>query len=94
MHQLWRNQEPWLAARHPLERASLLTVQWKGGGEVAGIPSGSDKVRAYHASLYILDEAAFVPEGEECINAVLPSGAWVIAISTASPGWFAEACTL
>jgi hypothetical protein len=94
VHQLWQNQEPWLKERHPLERASMLTVQWKGGGEVAGIPTGSDKVRAYHASLYILDEASFVPEGEECINAVLPSGARVIAISTASPGWFAEACTL
>src|SRR5215472_14786844 len=86
--QLHRNQEPWLKERHPLERSSLLTISWKGGGEVAGIPAGADKVRAYHSTLYILDEAAFVPEGEQCINAVLPSGARIIAISTARAGWF------
>jgi len=90
--QLWRNQEPWLRARHPLERANATTIQWKGGGEVAGIAAGPDKPRAYHASLYILDEAAFVPEGESCIASVIPSGARIICISTARPGWFAEAC--
>ena len=70
----------------------MLTVAWKGGGEVAGIAAGADKARSYHSSTYILDEAAHVPEGEECINAVLPSGARVIAISTARASWFGDQC--
>ncbi|HMK21299.1 MAG TPA: hypothetical protein VK466_03145 [Terriglobales bacterium] len=89
--QLWSNQEDWLKERHPIERRSLLTVAWKGGGEVAGVAAGADKVRSYHSSTYILDEAAHVVEGEQCINAVLPSGANIICISTAKAGWFGDA---
>jgi len=94
VRQLWENQDEWLRVRHPLVRKSSFSIQWEGGGEVAAIPSGADKIRSFHPTTYILDEAAHIPEGEECLGAVRPSGARIICISTAAPGWFAEQCTL
>lgn len=92
--QLWEYQEPWLKQRHPLVRLNSLTIAWEGGGEVSSIPSGADKIRAYHPTTYIMDEAAFLPEGEECLAAVRPSGARIIAISSARAGWFGDQCQL
>ena len=54
------------------------------------IPSGFEKIRAFHPTRYIQDESAFMPEGEECLNSVLPTGAFIICISTAKVGWFAD----
>ncbi len=92
VRQLWDNQEEWLKARHPLVRRSSFSIAWQGGGEVAAIPSGPDKIRAFHPTRYIQDEAAFLPDGEECLGAVVPTGAYVICISTARAGWFGDAC--
>jgi hypothetical protein len=39
-----------------------------------------------------MDEAAYLPEAEECFNAAHPVTVQVIAISAAAPGWFAEQC--
>jgi hypothetical protein len=94
VRQLWDNQEPWLQQRHRLTRRSTFAIAWEGGGEVASIPSGADKIRAFHPTTYIMDEAAFLPEGEECLSAVRPSGARIIAISTAHAGWFGDSCSL
>jgi|SRR5215469_1231288 len=49
---------------------------------------------SFHPTTYVLDEAAHIPEGEECLGAVRPSGARIVCISTAAPGWFADQCTL
>jgi hypothetical protein len=94
VRQLWDNQEPWLKQRHPLARLSTFAIAWKDGGEVASIPSGADKSRAFHPTTYAMDEAAYLPEGEECLAAVRPSGARIIAISSAHPGWFGDICSL
>ena len=90
--QLWDYQEPWLKQRHPLTRKSTFTIAWEGGGEVSAIPSGADKIRAFHPTTYVLDEAAYIPEGEECLNAVRPTGARIVAISSARAGWFGDIC--
>jgi len=92
VRQLWDNQEPWLKARHPLSRRSTFTIAWEGGGEVASIPSGADKIRAFHPTTYVMDEAAYLPEGEDCLNSVRPTGARIIAISSARAGWFGDEC--
>lgn len=75
VRQLWDSQEPWLKQRHPLVRRSTFTMAWQGGGEVSAIPSGADKTRAFHPTTYVMDEAAYLPEGEDCLNAVRPTGA-------------------
>ena len=71
--QFWDNQDESLKQRHPLRRRSTFTLAWEGGGEVSAIPSGPDKIRAFHPSRYVQDESAFMPDGEECLNAVLPN---------------------
>lgn len=73
--QLWDNQEEFLKQRHPLVRRSAFSLVWEGGGEVSAIPSGADKIRAFHPTTCIQDESAFMVEGEEALNAVLPTGA-------------------
>jgi hypothetical protein len=92
VRQLWDNQEDWLKRRHPLIRRSAYALAWAGGGEVASIPSGPDKIRAFHPTWYVQDESAFLPEGEACLSAVKPAGAHVICISSAASGWFGDQC--
>ena len=92
VRQLWDNQDPWLKDRHPLVKRSTYALAWQGGGEVSSIPSGEGKIRAFHPTWYVQDESAHIPEGEACLGAVLPTGARVICISSAAPGWFADVC--
>jgi len=75
-------------------RRSTFTRAWERGGEISAIPSGPEKIRAYHPTWYLMDEAAYLPDGEECLAAVRPSGARIIAISSARAGWFADQISL
>lgn len=91
---LYRNQPAWLRAMQPLARdPSLLEQEWASGGRVFGIPKGEHKIRLYHPTLYIMDEAAFLPEAEQCYNAAHPVSQQIIAISSAGPGWFGDECS-
>jgi hypothetical protein len=56
------------------------------------LPSGEDKVRLYHPTLYEMDEAAFLPEAQQCYDAAEPVAHQIIAISSAGPGWFGLQC--
>ena len=91
VRQLWDNQEDWLKAR---QLAQWLCHRLGGGGEVAAIASGADKIRALHPTTYVQDESAFLPDGEQSLAAVMPTGARIIAISSAHPGWFGDQVTL
>lgn len=91
---LYRQQPDWLKVRHPLKRdASTLEVQWADGGRVLGIPKGVNKIRIYHPTIYIMDEAAFLPEAQQCYDAAQPVAKQIIAISSAGPGWFGDECS-
>lgn len=92
--QLLRYQEPGLSRLHQIEKKNSFSIVWKHGGAVDAIPGGENASRSFHPSLFIQDEAAHIPEGEESLNAVWPSGARIISISTAAPGWFGDACGL
>jgi len=92
---LYRNQAEFLKSRHPLARdASNLSISWAAGGQIFGIPKGINQVRLYHPTIYIMDEAAFLPEAEQCYNAAQPVAGQIIAISSAGPGWFGDQCSL
>lgn len=91
---LYRNQNDFLKVLHPLAgEASQLSIEWKDGGRVFGIPKGEHKIRMFHPTIYIMDEAAFLPEAEQCYNAAHPVAKQIIAISSAGPGWFGDECS-
>lgn len=91
---LYRNQEEWLRTRHPLERdPSSLEIKWASGGRTFGIPKGEHKIRLYHPTIYIMDEAAFLPEAQQCFDTAQPVAGQIIAISSAGPGWFGNECS-
>ena len=92
--QLLRYQDPGLSCLHPIEKQNAFSIVWKNGGAVDAVPGGANAIRSFHPSLFIQDEAAHIPEGEESLNAVIPSQARIISISTAAPGWFGDACGL
>lgn len=91
---LYRNQPEWLQSLHPLEqRASSLACEWQDGGRVFGIPKGEHKIRLYHPTIYVMDEAAFLPEAQQCYDTAHPVAGQIIAISSAGPGWFGTECS-
>lgn len=93
VRQLHRNQPAWLKAMHPIASESKGEVVWKGGGRVLAIPAGVHKIRLYHPGRYVMDEAAFLPEAEQCYDAAHPVASQIIAISSAGPGWFGDQCS-
>lgn len=91
---LYRNQDEFLKARHPLaSEPSQLEQRWKDGGRVFGIPKGEHKIRLYHPTIYVMDEAAFLPEAQQCYDTAHPVAGQIIAISSAGPGWFGNQCS-
>jgi hypothetical protein len=91
-HILWDNQSDDLKRRHPLKVDSTLHLEWKDGGEFFGIPCGETKIRIHHPTIYIMDEAAFLPGAQQLYDAAHPVAGQIIAISSAGPGWFGNQC--
>lgn len=91
---LYENQPQWMKDRHPLKQEpSQTSVEWQSGGRILGIPKGENKVRLYHPTIYVMDEAAFLPEAAQCYDAAHPVADQIIAISSAGPGWFGNMCS-
>ncbi len=90
---LVHNQDDWLKEQHPLASETTTELRWKNRSRIIGVPKGEHQVRLYHPSLYVIDEAAFLPEFKECYNAAHPVAGQIIAISSAAPGAFAELCS-
>lgn len=92
---LYRNQPDWLKAMHKLKgQSSTLSIEWADGGRIFGIPKGVNQMRLYHPTIYVMDEAAFLPEAQQCFDTAQPVAAQIIAISSAGPGWFGDECSL
>ena len=90
---LWRNQPEWMRKLHPIANESLSNIEWANGGRVLAIPAGAKKIRLYHPTRYVMDEAAFLAEAEACYNAAKPVCQQIVAISSAGPGWFGDECS-
>jgi hypothetical protein len=92
---LHRNQPDWLRARHPIAHQSRNDIRFEHGGRILGVPAGEHQIRTYHPTMYIMDEAAFLPEAQACWSTVHAAGTpQMIAISSAGPGWFGDECSL
>lgn len=91
----WRNQDPWLKARYPLESKDPLNyeLQFVHGGRVKAIPGGADKVRGFHPTLVIFDEFSIMEDAEQCWNTAGPVTQFMIGIGTARPGWMGDECS-
>lgn len=90
---LWDNQPQWMKDRHPISATSQLSITWADGGEFFGIPCGETKIRIHHPTIYIMDEAAFLPAAQQLYDAAHPVAGQIIAISSAGPGWFGNQCS-
>jgi hypothetical protein len=92
---LYRNQPNWLQDKHPLAGQNANEIRFEDGGRIMGVPAGEHQIRTFHPTCYIVDEAAFLPEAQECWNTVHAAGTpQMIAISSAGPGWFGDECQL
>jgi hypothetical protein len=89
---VYDNQPAWLKKLHPLVRDNALVREFENGSRILGLAKGQNQVRSLHPFLYLADEAAFLEEFRECVDAVSPVAKQIIAISTANPGPFGEAC--
>ena len=90
---LWDNQDEDIKSRHPLKVDSTLHLEWDGGGEYLGIPCGETKIRIHHPTIYIMDEASFLPGAQALYDAAHPVAGQIIAISSAGEGWFMNQCS-
>lgn len=92
---LYRRQPQWLRDAFPLEKdidsQSDLELRFKHGGNLVGIPGGSDQIRSYHPWGYLNDESSFQPDAGECYNEALSAvKGSIIFNSSAGPGWYAD----
>lgn len=63
--------------------------------EIIGFPQGADKIRAYHPTGVLSDEAAFNPEAGDTFAAIKPAiqnGGRYLAVSSANPSFFQHLC--
>lgn len=93
---LYRNQPEWLRKMHPLQSDNSTELRWENGGRVLSVPGGEHQIRTYHPTIYVMDEASFLPEAEQCYNSAKASSPNIqmIAVSSAGPGWFGDECSL
>ena len=94
---LYRNSEEWIRRKW----GKLIRgeeggghLKWSNGSELIAVPSGESQIRYYHPTVFIMDEAAKLPEAEQCYGAANPVAQQIIAISSASPSWFGNECEL
>ena len=96
---LYRNQKPWMKEWFPLaspkkDQGSRKTIAWKNSSSYTALPGGIRKIASKHPSVYFMDEAAHLPNGNAILDIAMPCVRQIIAVSSAAPGWFAGACGL
>ena len=93
--QLYDSQPQWLKDTYPLSRPlrdfSVDELEWKTGGAIKAIPSSDPgKIRTYHPWGLISDESAHQPQFGENRQAALPACRFILMLSSAGPGDYAE----
>lgn len=92
---LWISQSDELKNEFPLNKPMIKqpadSLTWANGSVIWSVPSGKDKIRSFHPWGYMQDESAFQPEGLQCLDAALGTGAKkIVMLSTANIGWHHE----
>ncbi|HXI85287.1 MAG TPA: hypothetical protein VNL17_14495 [Verrucomicrobiae bacterium] len=93
--QLWKNSDPWIRDRWPARKN--VDLQPRDSFELANDSSfialvgNPSKIRSFHPTIYVLDEAAHVEQGEESWNVAMATEALhMIGLSSVAPGWFQD----
>jgi hypothetical protein len=86
-------RERWRVPKEPYDQPYNEFVLSNGSRAIALAcgPGGPDKIRTFHPTIYVVDEAAFVPELEGCrTNALSARVLQIVMISTPNPGPFED----
>ena len=89
---LYQRQDSWMKSRVQLKADNVTELTLSNGSHILAVPKGANQVRLFHPYGYMMDEAAFLPEAQQCYDTVQPVAKQVIAVSSAAPGWFADEC--
>lgn len=93
---LWEQQPAWLREMFPLKAGYQLSEMARNefslanGSRILAFPQGAEKIKTFHPSVLIMDEAAFQPEGQAAYADALPVAQYIIGLSSAGPGWYAD----
>jgi hypothetical protein len=85
---LYRRQPEWMQDKNKLTVDNAVELKRRNGSHVLAVPQGENQVRLYHPHLYMQDESAFLPEAEQCFNAVRPVAKQIVCVSSDEVGWF------
>lgn len=85
---LYRREPEWMQQKNPLTTDNTVELRRKNGSHILAVPQGENQVRLYHPYGYMQDEAAFLPEAEQCFNAVRPVAKQIVCVSSDEVGWF------
>ena len=89
---LYERQDKDLKAKYPLAqplaRQSRLELNFRDSNRIVGIPHGADKIRSYHPTALLIDEAAFVPDAGQSYEEAIAACQKIAVLSSANTGWF------
>ena len=93
--ELWKNSLPVLKEQWPvakaIEKQAAHELEMANGSVMVAISRDPNAIRSAHPSIVVLDEAAFLEQGEESYNTAIASKClFLVALSSAHPGWFAD----
>jgi hypothetical protein len=85
---LYRRQPQWMRDRNPVVVDNAVERKFHNGSRILAVPQGENQVRLFHPYGYMQDESAFLPEAEQCFNAVRPVAKQIVCVSSDEVGWF------
>lgn len=89
---LYERQDEDIKAQYPLDeplvQQSSLQLKFRSGGRIVGIPHGADKIRSYHPTSLLIDEAAFIPDAGRSYEEAIAACQKIAVLSSANTGWF------
>jgi hypothetical protein len=91
---LLRRQDSFISQRYPIANQTVNEIRFVDGGRIMAVPGGENQIRMFKPTLYLMDEAAFLPEAEQCFNATFASSPYVqiLMVSSAAASWFGDMC--
>lgn len=67
-------------------------MTWENGSSIRAVASGADQVRQYHPAIFVMGEAAFLPEAAASYDTAEAVASQIIVVSSAGPSWVGDVC--